>query len=91
MTFVIILTNSVHSLMHLRPTSYFEILCTIKQLRNKSCRLDKIHTKFVPLAAEALLWLCVCYLMHVFNMDFFPTCLKEAKVVPVFKSGDRRN
>ena len=33
----------------------------------------------------------LCLLFNAcFENGFFPTCLKEAKVVPVFKSGDRR-
>ena len=84
-------TNSVHSLMYLRPTSPFEILCVVKQLNcNKSCGLDRIDAKFVQLAAEVIAP-ALCLLFNAcFENGFFPTCLKEAKVVPVFKSGDRR-
>ena len=85
------LTNSVHSSMYLRPTSPFEISCVIKQLNcNKSCGLDGIDAKFVQLAAEVIAP-ALCLLFNAcFENGFFPTCLKEAKVVPVFKSGDRR-
>ena len=85
------LTNSVHSSLYLRPTSPFEILCVIKQLNyNKSCGLDGIDAKFVQLAAEVIAP-ALCLLFNAcFENGFFPTCLKEAKVVPVLKSGDRR-
>ena len=85
------LTNSVHPSMYLCPTSPFEILCVIKQLNcNKSCGLDGIDAKFVQLAAEVIA-LELCLLFNAcFENGFFPMCLKEAKVVPVFKSGDRR-
>ena len=85
------LTNSVHSLMYLHSTSPFEILCVIKQLNcNKSCGLDGIDAKFVQLAAE-LIALALCLLFNAcFENGFFPLCLKEAKVVAVFKSGDRQ-
>ena len=77
--------------MYLRPTSPFEILCANKQLnRNKSCGLDGIDAKFVQLGAEVIAP-ALCLLFNAcFENGFFPTCLKEAKVVPVFKSGDRR-
>ena len=77
--------------MYLRPTSPFEILCVIKQLNcNKSCGLDGIDAKFVLLAAEVIAP-AQCLLFNAcFENGFFPTCLKEAKVVPVFNSGDRR-
>ena len=85
------LTNSVHSSMYLRPTSPFEILCIIKQLNcNKSCGLDGIDAKFVQLVAEAIAP-ALCLLFNAcFENGFFPTCLKEAKVMPEFKSGDRQ-
>ena len=77
--------------MYLRPTSPFEILCIIKQVNsNKSCGLDGIDSKFVQLAAEAITP-ALCLLLNAwFQNGFFHMCLKEAKVVPVFKSGDRR-
>ena len=71
--------------MYLRPTSPFEILCVIKQLNyNKSCGLDGIDAKFVQLGAEVIASaLCLLY-NACFENGFFPTCLKEAKVVPVY-------
>ena len=85
------LTYSVHFSMYLRPASPFEILCVLKQLNcNKSCELDGIDAKFVQLAAEVIAP-ALCLLFNAcFENGFFPTCLKEAKVVPVLKSGDRR-
>ena len=85
------LTHSVHSSMYLRLTSPFEILCIIKQLNcNKNCGLDGIDAKFVQLAAEVIAP-ALCLLFNAcFKNSFFPTCLKEAKVVPVLKSGHGR-
>ena len=85
------LTHSLHSSMNLRPTSPFEILYVIRQLNcNKSCGLDGIDAKFVQLAAEVIAP-ALCLLFNAcFANGFFPTCVKEAKVVPVFKSGDRQ-
>ena len=84
-------TNLVHSSMYLRPTSPFEILCANKQLNPyKSCGLDGIDAKFVQLGAEVIAP-ALCLLFNTcFENGFLSTCLKEAKVVPVFKSGDRR-
>ena len=77
--------------MYLSPTSPFEILCVIKQLNcNKSYGLDGIDAKFVQLAPEDIVS-ALCLLFNAcFQNGFFPTCLKEAKVVPVFKSGVRQ-
>ena len=77
--------------MYLRPISPFEILCVIKQPNsNKSCGLNGTDAKFVQLVAEAIAP-ALCLLFEAcFENEFFPACLKEAKVVPVFKSGDRQ-
>ena len=85
------LTKSVYSSMYLRLTSPFEILCVKKKLNcNKNCGLDGIDARFVQLAAEVIAP-ALCLLFNAcFENGFFPTCLKKAKVVPVFKSGDRR-
>ena len=85
------LKNSVHSSMYLRPSYPFEILCVIKQLNsNKSCGLDGIHAKFVQLAAETIAP-ALCLLCNACcEYGFIAIRLKEAKVVPVFKSGDSR-
>ena len=85
------LTNSAHSSMYLRLTSPFEILCVTKQLNfNKSCGLDGIGAKFVQSAAEAITPALCLQFNACFENGFFPTCLKEAKVAPVFKSDDRQ-
>ena len=84
------LTNLVHSLMYLRPGSPFEIVSITKQLNsNKNRGPDGVEAKFVQLAAETIAP-ALCFLFTAcFENGFFPTCLKEAKIVPVFKSGDR--
>ena len=80
----------MHSLICLHPTFPFEILCVIKQLNSyKSSGLDGIDAKFVQLAAEVIVP-TLCFLYNAcFENGVFPTCLKEAKVVPVFKFGGR--
>ena len=77
--------------MYLHPTAPFEISSAMKQLNsNESCGLDGTDTKFVHLAAEAITPALCLQFNACFQYGFFPTCLKEARVVPVFKSGDKR-
>ena len=77
--------------MYLHPTSPFEILCVVKQLNcHKSCGMDGIDAKFVQLAAEVFAPALSLLFIACFDNGFFPTGLKEAKVVPVFKSGDKQ-
>ena len=75
--------------MFLNPTSTFEIRCIINQLNiNKSCGSDGIEAKFIVLASEVL-FLVLAVLFNVcFDFEIFPTCLKAAKFVSVYKAGD---
>ena len=85
------LCNHVCSSMFLNPTNTFEIRCIINQLNiNKSCGSDGIEAKFIVLASVVLSpVLTTCILFNAcFNFGIFPTCLKTAKVVSVYKAGD---
>ena len=71
--------------MFLNPTSTFEIRCIINQLNiNKSCGSDGIEAKFIVLASEVLSPVLAILFNACFDFGIFPTCLKTAKVVPVY-------
>ena len=83
------LCNRVCSSMFLNPTSTFEICCIINQLNViKSCGSDGIEAKFIVLAAEVLSSVLAILFNACFDFGIFPTCLKTAKVVPIYKAGD---
>ena len=83
------LCNRVCSSMFLNPTSAFEIRCIINQLNiNKSCGSDGIEAKFIVLASEVLSPVLAILFNACFDFGIFSTCLKTAKVVPVYKAGD---
>ena len=76
--------------MFLNPTSEFEIRCIINQLNiNKSCGSDGIEAKFIVLAFEVLYPVLTILYNACFDFGVFPTCLKTAKVVSVYKAGDK--
>ena len=81
------LRNRVCSSMFLNPTSTFEIRCIINQLNiNKSCGSDGIEAKFIVLASEVLSPVLAILFNACFDFGIFSTCLKTAKVVPVYKA-----
>ena len=83
------LRNRVCSSMFLNPTSTFKIRCIINQLNiNKSCGSDGIEAKFIVLASEVLSPVSAISFNACFDFEIFPTCLKTAEVVPVYKAGD---
>ena len=76
--------------MFLNPTSEFEIRCIINQLNtNKSCDSDGIEAKFIMLASEVLSPVLAILFNACFDFGIFPTCLKTAKVVPVYKAENK--
>ena len=84
------LCNRVCYSMFLNPTSEFEIHCIINQLNtNKCCESDEIEAKFIVLGSEVLSPVLAILFNACFNFGIFPTCLKTAKVVPVYKAGDK--
>ena len=83
------LCNRVCSSMFLNSTNTFEICCIINQLNiNKSCGSDGIEEKFIVLASEVLSPVLAILFNACFDFGIFPTCLKTAKVVPVYKADD---
>ena len=71
------------------PAEVFSIIMTLNS--NKSCGVDYIPTKivkiFTPIISEPLSLL----LNKAFSLGLFPDSLKVAEVVPIYKSGDKRN
>ena len=84
------LQNRVNSSMFLCPISPTEIYNVIFQLNsNKSCGFDGINAKFVITASEVLSPILSILINSCFDLGVFPSILKIAKVIPVFKAGDK--
>ena len=76
--------------MFLRPTSPTEIYNVIFQLNsNKSCGFDGINANFVITASEVLSPISSILINACFDLGVFSSVLKIAKVIPVFKEGDK--
>ena len=87
--FNVYLSKRVSSSMYFRLVSTVEVLNTINQLKsNKSCGFEGIETEFVKTAAEIIALVLTNLYNHCFSLRVFPSCLKTAKVIPVFKSGE---
>ena len=86
--FNVYLSKRVSPSMYFRPISTVEVFNIINQLKpSKSCGFDGIETKFVKIAAEIIAVVLTNLYNHCFALGVFP-CLKTAKVIPVFKSGE---
>ena len=83
------LCNRVCFSMFLNPTRAFVLRCIINRLiTNKSCDSDGIEAKFIVLASEVLSPVLAILFNACFDFRIFLTCLKTAKVIPVYKAGE---
>ena len=72
-----------------RPNEVFNIIASLSNSR--SWGYDSIPSYFFKIAADAISN-PLCYLFeHSFSLGIFPSSLKIAKVIPVFKSGAKNN
>lgn len=71
-----------------KPVSEEEILAVIKRLKNSSPGLDGISAHLIKSIGQAI----VKPLSHIVNLSFsqgiFPSQLKKAYVIPIYKGGD---
>ena len=85
-----LLKGSYPDTMFLSPTNKYEIIKTIQGLKNSySSGIDNISTVLLKKCSTEISE----PLQYIFNCSFeqgeVPTCLKIARVVPVYKSGDK--
>ena len=84
------LTNSVSSSLFFQPTSPPEIMRLIHSLKNnKSSGHDNISAYFLIVTAEVIAIPLTTLFNSAFKLGIFPSCLKIARVIPVFKSGEK--
>ena len=86
------LHNPNSSSFFLTPTTYYEIAQIGKELKNTtSCGADGINSSVV----KAVISFISRPLAFIFNLSFLtgsvPSHLKVAKVIPIYKSGDKRD
>ena len=82
--------TSRNSSLFFHAASPFEVMQQRASLKNKkSCRYDNISAFFIVVGVQVL----SNPLSYLFNLAFqfrmFPLCLKTAKVIPIFNSGDK--
>ena len=84
------LTKRILSSMYFSSTTECEVFDAIKQLNpSKSSGFERISPKFIRVTADILAPLLEKLLNACFECGFFPNTLKIAKVIPVFKTGDK--
>ena len=78
------------SSLFIQPTSETEVIQLIHSLKNKnSCGPDKISANFVILAADILATTVKILFNYTFEFGIFRDCFKTAKVIPIYKQGDK--
>ena len=85
-------SDPILSSMFFRPTFDSEIFNIINQLDSrKSYGSDGISAKFVFLAAYVIAPYLTIFCNSCLSFGLFPSCLKTAKAIPIFKSGYKNN
>lgn len=78
--------------MFLRPTTYNEVVSLINQLDSKKCAgPDNISATFIKMHFEVFAQLIADVFNEIITTGQFPDCLKVARVIPVYKSGDKKD
>ena len=83
--------NPVVNSIFMLPSSDFEISNIINSLPLKNTSFDDIPVKILRLISVPLsCWLSAIY-NHCLNLGFYPSLLKTARVIPIFKGGNSAN
>ena len=78
------------SSLFIQSTSETEVIQLIHSLKNKnSCGPEEISAKFVILAADILATPLKILFNYTFECGIFLDCFKTAKVIPIYKQGDK--
>ena len=84
------LNKSVSVSMFLQPASVSELYHAIMSLNNyKFLGYDNIPAYFLRSSANILAFPLSILVNFSFELGWFPNCLKTAKVIPLYKSGDK--
>ena len=84
------LTKRLHQSLFLTPTTSFEVFNLISGLKNtKSTGKDNISAYFLKVAAKVIAAPLAQLFNYTFLLGIFPASLKIAKIIPIYKSGDK--
>ena len=85
------LNKSINSVFTFKPVEAELISKTIKNLPNKnSCGCDGINTNLFKIIEPAITQSLTILINQVLHVGLFPDKLKIAKVIPIYKKGDKR-
>lgn len=71
------------------PVTYEEVSRTIGNLKNTSPGLDDICARHLKIAVDYICEPVSNIVNLIFNTGIFPPALKRAKIIPVYKKGDK--
>ena len=83
-------TKRLHQSLFLRSTTSFEVFNLISGIKNtKSNGKDNFSAYFLKVAAKVIAAPLAQLFNYTFLLGIFPASLKIAKIVPIYKSGDK--
>ena len=82
----------VSKTMFLQPTDHWEVAKILKQMKNKkSYGLDGISNEILKCSSPVIEPVKAAVFNKCIEERTFPKCLKIAKVIPIFRKGDKSN
>lgn len=81
--------SRVNFLFFLFPVTSEEVFTTIKNLKDTSPGLDGIHARHLKMVGHLISPTLGSIINSIFKTGIFPRTLKNTKVIPIFKKGDR--
>jgi hypothetical protein len=84
-----IINGIVNNTIYFSETNAAEIDGIIKTLKNKKCNINTLPIKFFKFLSPILSILIASLFNLCFTRGIYPSSLKIARIVPVFKSGQK--
>ena len=83
--------NSIQNSFVLGNVSNLDVRNAIRKLKDKSSPLDTYPTKIIKILEPILTPLLAVIVNKSINTSYFPNCLKTARVIPIYKNGDKKD
>ena len=84
-------SNSIQNSFVFRSVADIDVEVAIRNLKNKSSPLNTYPTKVVKVISPLIVPILTKLINDSISQSHFPESLKIARVIPIFKSGDKSN
>ena len=73
------------------PVTAFEVQSVVVKLKDKPCCITDISTKVIKSVSLPISYILSYLFNHLIESGIYPTVLKKARVIPIYKSGNKQD